>query len=245
MGEVSTLNIKNSYNTGKISTKTDYAAGITSYISEGEIYKCYNTGDVSDGQSSWQSYLGGIAGYSYKVDIKRCFNTGNILGVKGHVGGIVGDSYQLIENCYNKGKVTGNGDYVGGIVGNGKDIKNSYNYNKEEINGLNYVGGVAGQASMINNTYNLGEIGISNKTGSDIGSIVGYIYSIDNVKNNAYLSGTYEKGMGGYKEDTDTTTKAIEDIEELYTLINQNLTEADGWVLKEGEKLPTINFEEE
>ena len=51
--------------------------------------------------------------------------------------------------------------------------------------------------------------------------------------------------MGGDNEDTDTITKAIENIEDLYTLINENLTEADGWTLKEGEKLPTLNLETE
>ena len=109
--------------------------------------------------------------------------------------------------------------------------------------------GISGNSGDIihklENTYNLGAITISNGTASNVGSIVGYIYPIDNVKNNAYLSGTYEKGMGGSNEDSDTTTKPIENIEDLYTLIKDNLTEEDGWILKKGEELPTINFEEE
>ena len=61
----------------------------------------------------------------------------------------------------------------------------------------------------------------------------------------AYLSAICERAVQDKEGAEIEGCRAIEDIEELYTLINQNLTEADGWILEEGEKLPTINFEEE
>ena len=141
-----------------------------------------------------------------------------------------------ISNCYNTGDVDGN-NCVGGIAGYITKATNLYNKGK-----------IIGQATTVNNTYNLGKVTKSEDSDSlYVGAVVGNIW--EDIVNNAYLAETYDRGIGElggelYTDD-ESITKRIENIEDLYTLITRNLTEADGWILKEGEKLPTINFEEE
>ena len=110
-----------------------YAGGIEGYIdgygTSGDsavqkINTCFNSGPISDSNSSPNSvYAGGILGhnignYFTDISVDNCLNVGEVIGATDsiYVGGIVGNVEKTsVSNCCNVGKIGGNG---GGIAGN-------------------------------------------------------------------------------------------------------------------------------
>jgi hypothetical protein len=103
------------------------------------ISNCYNTGNLSSGNSKNEIvYCGGIIGYGADI-LEQCYNTGNIHSKNSETnvysGGVAGRSNAEISNCYNTGMIesstTNNGaSYSAGIVSNlGSScyVKNCYN----------------------------------------------------------------------------------------------------------------------
>ncbi|MBQ2764084.1 MAG: hypothetical protein IJF43_03480, partial [Firmicutes bacterium] len=157
--------ISNCYNTGNITADAfwGYCGGIVGYISKDNlISNCYNTGNISASDSA-----GGIVGqsYSYTSYIGECYNTGKISG--GDAGGIIGVSYNDVENCYNTGSIEGSYS-IGGIVGKqyGSSINNCYNIGNivpkdDDDHGGAICGGTDGHYTAIYSCYYLRGCGLS------------------------------------------------------------------------------------
>ena len=127
-------------------------------------------------QSAAYSYMG-LFGYSSGNNYIAIQNL-NIVDsyVQGYqyVGGILGYGSALIRNCSFDGVVSGS-RIVGGIIGQSSYILNCVNYGK--INATTFVGGIMGYSAdngEIKFCRNEGEV-VS--TGSNVGGIVGYLYS--------------------------------------------------------------------
>ena len=117
VGMGSYFTIKNCYNKGSVSSTvtTEYyygAGGIVGRIQEcGDVYNCYNVGNISGSGASNRSSVGGICAVNYmKGTIRNCYNGGTLGNVNStYLGGIVGYNYNQsgyycrVENCYSKG----------------------------------------------------------------------------------------------------------------------------------------------
>ena len=127
-------------------------------------------------QSAAYSYMG-LFGYSsgnQDVAIQNLNIVDSYVQGYQYVGGILGSGPALIRNCSFDGVVSGS-SRVGGIIGRSSYILNCVNYGK--INATSSVGGIMGYS--VNNgeikfCRNEGEV-VS--TGSNVGGIVGYLYS--------------------------------------------------------------------
>ena len=122
------LNIKNSYNTGNItSNDKQFGAGIIGYLGldSSVVENCYNLGNLSGGTQS-----GGIVGGLQGV-VKNTYNIGNITGNSGR-GGIVGQIYTLtsptVMNNYSAGIINDGGGIVDSYFGDKNDylIQNNF-----------------------------------------------------------------------------------------------------------------------
>lgn len=247
IGRAAESNITNSYNKGEITGQGMYVGGIIgrSEVGEGQIYQCYNEGNIDCYHSSSATY-GGIAGTG-NIVINQCCNIGKIKASKANVdlGGIAGVAKESVTNCYNLGKIEiEGGGYVafraGGIVADNDELlENCYNIGEIEYkensngsvyNGGVYVGGISGDSKpQIKNVYSVGRI-INILEGSCVGNILGYYYkSGTNMENLYYLKNVYSTAFGIEDEETKTIPEEIETIEEMKTKLNSNLATLDGW----------------
>ncbi len=150
------------------------AGGIAGYMNNGEIKNCINTANVSTSK-----FVGGIVGKMNAGTISGCFNKENSLSNGNNIwprlGGIVAESYGVIENCVNMSSLrlenNVDGDIrIGGIVGhNGGDLSACENlgtiYGGNYYNNTTYVGGIAGYSTKnIFNCYNSGGVYSKAKT---------------------------------------------------------------------------------
>ncbi len=192
-----TIEIDDSYNTGKISnTLGTYVGGLIGYgdtTSNITINNSYNNHDIIISPNSENRFcLGGlIAMVLGKININNSYNTGNIINEKTKyltryvliIGGLIGnlDSYDnsisYINNSYNIGNIT-NGDLMGGLV--------AYNHNNHTL--------------IIDRSYNTGNITsnldyteISNDTGTVLSGIIGINQSYSTgIILNSYNTGTLD-----------------------------------------------------
>lgn len=156
-----------------------YAGGIVG-CNDGEVNRCYNTGNVdattikSDTSGDAEICVGGIVGYNYDDGIiSECYNTGNISGFSFddvYTGGIVSYNEGTVNYSYNSGnvsslsstklKATGDCSYAGGIV----------SYNEGSIHGSYNIGNIFASSSSTYSYPNFTD---------DVcgGGIVGYLYS--------------------------------------------------------------------
>ena len=188
---------------------------------------------ITSSYSSDSAHVGGIIGYCYtsngpctfenNVNIGSVTFSGNIrysLWLGGIAGDLDSDDYDsTVKNCANYGDVTYAGtsyySYIGGIVGE------SYGYSSDRVyiyNCINYgtisykgttsnnlnLGGIVGRTlyTTIENCVSGGKI--SSKKSSNIGSIVGYVYSSTSINNCYYtseLSG-YTRHSGSFSYDS-------------------------------------------
>ncbi len=117
--------VVNCSNTGAV-IGYEWVGGIVADQSDGVISGCSNSGYVSAGADDAR-FVGGIVGSSYD-DVENCLNSGIVEAVH-YVGGIAGDttSNMLVTGCINVGTVLGL-NRVGGIVGdNSATVTNCYN----------------------------------------------------------------------------------------------------------------------
>lgn len=79
------------------------------------IERCFNTGAISAKQVA-----GGVAGSNDGI-IRYCYNSGSVEVSENYssAGGVAGSSKVKLESCYNIGTVRGNGHHVGSILGEG------------------------------------------------------------------------------------------------------------------------------
>ncbi len=118
----------------------------------------YNNGLISESYASGEVvdvYLiaGGLVGYNFLGTITSCYAVGDVSGAN-RVGGLVGDSRQVITNSYASGSVSGNSD-IGGLVGLLEGtVSNSYAWGL--VSGSNLLGGLVGSLNgegTVSNCY--------------------------------------------------------------------------------------------
>jgi hypothetical protein len=80
----------------------------------GDVTHCYSTGAV-DGND----YVGGLLGSNVFGDVTHCYSTSSVIGIGGHVGGLVGYAGlraqdQDIKECFWDTQASGQGTSAGG-----------------------------------------------------------------------------------------------------------------------------------
>lgn len=162
-------------------------------------------------------YIGSIIGRGWgeHVTISNCTSKAAISvscdGDGFSVGGIVGESAELIKECTYFGKISASSEgyiWAGGIVGTEADVIENCNNsgNIEAISKNAYVGGIAGYANTIRYCTNTGAIG----RGYDClyaGGIVGSLKNYDFIRENVGVhhstnigtvnGGSQCEGLGG------------------------------------------------
>lgn len=183
--------IKNSENTGKVSSKNSSVGGIAGYNnSKGIIEDVRNSGNVV----TTAEQGGGIVGSNSGGTVRRATNSGTI-DVTKYAGGIVGsNSAGTIDEVTNTGTVIGGTSskqgYSGGISGYSNGTIN-HAVNTGSVSGYSFIGGIVGHANggSIGNSHNGGSI---NTLGSAGGGIVGYMNAgtVYSSYNSGAISGT-------------------------------------------------------
>ena len=101
------------------SSGNPYIGGIVGKSFAGNIFNCYNNGNIKQNNFS----VGGITGGADNTIVKNCYNSGEIISNKEASGGIVGSGYNtIIKECYHKGNISGKSEqkpnaFEGGIAG--------------------------------------------------------------------------------------------------------------------------------
>ncbi len=142
-------NVENCTSAGEINSDGNYVGGLIGKADMGYgntyVISYCNTSVKVNGAATSNS-VGGLLGgsdWDRSVTLKHSFATGDVVG-NNYVGGIIGESFAVIENCYTAGNVTGNSN-VGGIMGIGPGFSNCYATGT--IIGTDKVGGLAGTVS--------------------------------------------------------------------------------------------------
>ncbi len=220
--------ITNSYNTGKIESKS-LAAGISCF---GTVENSYNTGEIIGGANS-----GGInstmGGSEFKAS--KCFNSGRIKS--GCAGGISGYG-GTVTDCYNTGEIEGT-SIVGGITSTGT-VAYCYNTGYIKNNNSNPVGGIVGNGTATD-SHNTGDV-----TGPENGAYVrGEIVGMGTIKGNCYYlikdsNAKTDSCIGKNKSEMDEIMSLKKFIDNLNTKIEQensnpeNTTKLKSWKLENG-----------
>jgi len=113
--------------------------GVGGLIGEGNVSKCYATGNVRG-----EDFVGGLIGVG---NVSQCYATGNVEGVD-EVGGLVGMGLGTITNSYATGNVYGNWR-VGGVAGHCGCNGMTRCYATGQVSGNSLVGGLYGQRYCI------------------------------------------------------------------------------------------------
>lgn len=167
-------------------TSAYYAGGVVGSANYSLIANCNNYREIS----CTNYCVGGIAGNVYgkmdgSVAVTDCKNHGDVTGssteksVNANVGGIVGNTSEIIASCANYGNIralgtNSDGAGCGGIAGSAEgNIYNCANYGSVFSVGEN-VGGVVGIASLdVANCYNRGNVTGSTHAGGIAGKHIG------------------------------------------------------------------------
>ncbi len=190
--------IRNCVNTGKITTQSNYSAGIAARCdSDTVISGCINKGEITGAYG----VSGIVSEYSSEKTLYRCANEGNITATGGGksdsntAAGIVANlmSKAQIDECCNVGSIIGSVPTLGGIVG--KVLKSntviSNCYNRGDLTSLSesdkaVCAGIAGTCSgsiVIENCYNSGKTVFEKSTSEFIGQIYGKFADSEEVTN--------------------------------------------------------------
>lgn len=108
------------------SSGNPYIGGIVGKSFAGNIFNCYNNGNIKQNNFS----VGGITGGADNTIVKNCYNSGEIISNKEASVGIVGSGHNtIIKECYNKGNISGKSEqkpnaFEGGIVGDSYSADN-------------------------------------------------------------------------------------------------------------------------
>lgn len=200
--------IRNSYNTGNITSTSTVGGLVGSAEKTLEMYNCWNTGNVTGTGTSAQN--GGLVGSSSAagtMKVENCWNSGNVSG-QSSVGGLFGTypTGAQMRNCVNRGDVTGTSTNVGGLGGtcNGSVsfpsvISNCVNYGtiigpKANLGGLC---GNIGYGLEVDSCVNYGKVEMkatvaAGSIGGCVGNLAGVIrncWNAGEVLSNSYSAG--------------------------------------------------------
>lgn len=240
--------IKNSVNTGNITSNKKYIGGIVGWNQNGKVINVSNHGTITG-----KDNVGGIAGVNAfdggVASITNAANTGTVKATGSRAGGVTswnGDD-GILSSAYNKGTVTASSERAGGIVGANTGIVENV-YNTGTVNGKMTNGGIVGEnrgiangKAVIRYAYNTGTV-----TGTqNIGGIFGLI--VDNGKiANAYDASNMEASGTITSGTVDNVEKiSQDDLLKASTFSGFSLT-ADGtdssavWRIYEGRTAPLL-----
>jgi len=225
--------ISYSYNTGNVTTKSQYTGGFVGKTVKGdEFVHCGNTGDVY----STNKFVGGFAG-NMTGTATECFNTGDVKADNFGVGGFAGLGSGTINCCVNTGNVTSTtgtqeGGVAGGLWAYGQtQMYNSYNMGNVKASGS--TGGLTGgiyDGFLAQGCYNAGNIEVTDST------YLGHI-APNPLKNR---QGTY---TNVYYDNIVNHDMAISEVDKLCTGLSTNdmtfIQPSDSFVVQPG-MYPTL-----
>ena len=97
-------------------TGNNYVGGLAGW-NDGTVVSCFSTCTATGVQC-----VGGLIGENYTSGtITSCYATGAVTGTR-CIGGLVGENRYLMTSCYATGAVINGDDYVGGLVGNSANL---------------------------------------------------------------------------------------------------------------------------
>lgn len=213
--------IRNSYNTGNITSASTGGGLVGTSEKTLKLYNCWNTGEVSTEGTS--ANIGGLVGSSTAVstvEVINCWNSGDVKGASS-VGGLFGTypTGAQMRNCYNTGNVTGTSTNVGGLVGTGNGsvnypslISNCWNEGKVTSPKAN-LGGLTGNIAnglLVDSCVNYGTVEMNataaaGSVGGCVGNLAGEIrncWNAGEVKSTSY-------GIGGVAGQMTAATSRI------------------------------------
>ncbi len=229
-GATSKTIIKNSYNAGEVTNAKQNEGGLVGYIyGTLEIENSYNSGKIKNTLGRAVGGLIGSSNNTSNITINNSYNSNKISCNPNSVrnvimGGLIGEFYGTlnINNSYNTGNIenektdyeAGNfngifineGGLIGGLANTGKSYINA-SYNLGNLLNGNQIGGIIGGTTtneilIISNCYNTGNISAllrSGWMGADAGGIIGVkggqknMYIL-NSYNSASVEGIHEVG---------------------------------------------------
>ncbi len=214
--------VENCVNEAEVTAaNSNYAAGITSYMTNYSDKSAVVTGCTNRGAVSGSSYVGGVVGNaSNGREVSCCRNSGTVSG-KENAAGVAGSSSLPIRACSNSGAVTASAGRVGGITGFvNKAVEDCYNTGAiTGVSKANYgVGGIAGHlhsdyGGKLTRAYNAGVI---TDTGADnVGALVGSKGLVQGVTDTWFAEGTAAQGIGVNADQADVAVSVT--AEELAT----------------------------
>ena len=216
---------------------------------EGTIENCSVSGKVAG--SSVNSYVGGIAGWHYGGTITDCHSSATVTG-KAYVGGVAGQSNDIITACYSTGNVTAtknntNCSFAGGVVGLNSDgaiLTACYATGNVKGDG-DYVGGVVGDnSSTVTACYHA--TGSVTGATESTGGVAGRNYS-SSILMTCYWDGTVtgNKGIGYDMTNFSETQEVDGDWKEAVLNMNSVLADYDWeWTIESSNTLPTLKKKE-
>ena len=230
----STVQIANSYATGKVSgvSSGNFCIGGLAGHSGGIITDCYATGNVK-GEESVGGLLGenmgrtvnsyskgnihgycdcgglvGFNGYAGSISyLENCYSTGNVHGFSTNnysLGGLIGFSGGTVVRCHSSGSVTGT-EIIGGLIGDQSGTVTDC-YATGNIHATKGAGGLVGwNTAKISNSFATGHI---NSHGTAVGGLIGQNAKDGVVENTYYDRETTKKNNGfGQNKNEDSSVK--------------------------------------
>ncbi len=180
--------------------------GLFGYITRGTVHNLgIENASVSGGDKS--EYLSGLCGYNNFGRISNCYVEGVVNGYR-NIGNVCGFNFGSVSNCYASGSISGYVD-LGGLCGRNSGIIINC-YTRGNAKGTDTLGGLCGHLDsdgVINNCYAITNL---EGTGSNIGSLVGYVGSWVNGQgsiNNCYFLDTAGTDNGHGTPLTDAELK--------------------------------------
>lgn len=142
-------------------------------------------------------YTGGVVGYVSRGDkIDNVHVLSGVISGTSHVGGLVGESCNIIINSSSNATVLGSSDSIGGLVGHQYSYNISKSFTKGSVYGSTKVGGLVGQANYdIQDSYSQANVVVS--TGMAGGFVGELAYSGQLIQRN-YSTGAVS-GAGSSK----------------------------------------------
>ena len=233
----------------KVDVTANSNVGAVAGQNKGTIENCSVSGKVAG--SSVNSYVGGIAGWHYGGTITDCHSSATVEGIA-YIGGVVGQSNDIITACYSTGNVTAkknntNCSFAGGVVGLNSDgaILTACYATGDVEGGGEYVGGVVGDnSSTVTACYHA----TGNVTGAteSTGGVAGRNYS-SSILMTCYWDGTVtgNKGIGYDMTNFSETQEVDGDWKEAVLNMNSVLAGYDWeWTIESSNTLPTLKKKE-
>ena len=219
----------------------------------GTIENCSVSGSVTG--LSDNSCVGGIAGWHYGGTITDCHSSATVEGIA-YIGGVAGQSNDIITACYSTGNVTATKNnttgysFAGGVVGyntNGAILTACYATGNVKGDG-HYVGGVVGDnSSTVTACYHAtGSVaGASGSTGGVAGRNYADPYGGSSTLTACYWDNNQSSGIGEDQTGNGEAQKVDGDWTDAVLNMNSVLTGYDWeWTIESSNTLPTLKKKE-